>query len=144
MSSPVGKADRAMRRNRPVPSHTLANGVCTHGAEGIHRMSAQSFMWLAFGVAALLVALALAAVLIRLRGTLGSVEELLDTTNEEMKETLPEVRQTIGNVNDITAGVNVGLRTAGGGAAAVGRGIRSAVHGAKVAGQSLVRTVLGG
>jgi uncharacterized protein YoxC len=38
-------------------------------------------MWLAFGVAALVVALALAAVLIRLRGTLGAVEELLDTTN---------------------------------------------------------------
>ena len=65
----------------------------------------QNFMWLAFGVAALLVALALAAVLFRLRGTLGAVEELLITTNEELKETLPEVRQTIGNVNDITAGV---------------------------------------
>jgi hypothetical protein len=55
----------------------------------------QNFMWLAFGVAALLVALALAAVLIRLRGTLGAVEELLETTNEELKETLPEVRQTM-------------------------------------------------
>ena len=39
-------------------------------------MSTQSFMWLAFGVAALVVALALAAVLIRIRGTLGAVEEL--------------------------------------------------------------------
>src|SRR5437773_936423 len=58
-------------------------------------MSGQSFMWIAFGVAALVVALALAAVLVRLRGTLGAVEALLDTTNEEMKETLPEVRQTI-------------------------------------------------
>ena len=101
-------------------------------------------MWLAFGVAALVVALALAALLIRLRGTLGAVEELLDTTNEELKETLPEVRQTIGNVNDITAGVNIGLRTAGGGEAAVGRSIKSAAHGVKVAGQSLFRTVLGG
>ena len=89
-------------------------------------MSSQSFMWLAFGVAALVVALALAAVLIRLRGTLGAVEELLETTNEELKETLPEVRQTIGNVNDITAGVNVGLRTAGGGVAAVGRSVSAA------------------
>ncbi|MEA2644329.1 MAG: hypothetical protein QOG08_1355, partial [Chloroflexota bacterium] len=52
--------------------------------------------------------------------------------------------QTIGNVNDITAGVNVGLRTAGGGAAAIGRGIKAGAHGVKVAGQSLVRTVLGG
>src|SRR5258708_5599913 len=58
-------------------------------------MSSQSFMWLAFGVAALVVALALAAGLIRLRGTLGAVEELLDTTNEEMKGTLPEVRQMV-------------------------------------------------
>src|ERR1700738_3346769 len=96
--------------------------VCSSSPRGIHTMSAQSFMWFAFGVAALLVALALAAVLIRLRGTLGAVEELLDTTNEEMKETLPEVRQTIGNVNDITAGLNVGLRTAGGGAAGGGAG----------------------
>src|SRR6202171_6365821 len=87
-------------------------------------LSPQSFMWIAFGVAALVVALALAALLIRVRGTLGAVEELLDTTNEELKETLPEVRQTIGNVNDITAGVNVGLRTAGGGAAARRRGGR--------------------
>jgi hypothetical protein len=61
-----------------------------------------------------------------------------------MKETLPEVRQTIGNVNDITAGVNVGLRTAGTGAAAVGRGIKAAVYGARVAGRSLFRQVLGG
>ena len=42
----------------------------------------QNFMWLAFGVAALLVALALAAVLFRLRGTLGAVEELLETTTK--------------------------------------------------------------
>jgi len=107
-------------------------------------MSSESFMWLAFGVAALIVALALGAVLIRLRGTVGAVEELLDTTNEELKETLPEVRQTIENVNDITSGVNVGLRTGGRGLAAVGRGINSAVHGARVAGQSLVRSVRGG
>jgi len=101
-------------------------------------------MWLAFGIAALVVALALAALLLRLRRTLGAVEELLETTNEEMKETLPEVRQTIGNVIDITAGVNIGLRTAGGGAAAVGRGIKAGVHGVRVAGGSLFRHVLGG
>src|ERR1700682_502012 len=105
-------------------------------------MNPQSFMWIAFGVAALVVALALAALLIRMRGTLGAVEELLDTTNEELKETLPEIRQTIGNVNDIPAAVIVGLGTAGGGAAAVGRGISSAAHGVKVARQSLVRTVI--
>ena len=107
-------------------------------------VNSQSFMWIAFGVAALIVALALAAALLRLRGTLGAVETLLDTTNEEMKETLPEVRQTIENVNDITSGVNVGLRTGGRGLAAFGRGISSAAHGARVAGQSLVRSVKGG
>jgi uncharacterized protein YoxC len=102
------------------------------------------FMWIAFGVSALVVALALAAVLIRLRGTLGAMQELLDTPSDEMKETLPEVRQTIDNVNDITAGVNVGLRTAGRGAQAIGRTVSAAVHGAKVASASLVRSFLGG
>jgi uncharacterized protein YoxC len=101
-------------------------------------------MWLAFGIAALLVAIALFFALFRLRGTLGAMQELLDTTSDEMKETLPEVRQTIGNVNDITSGVNVGLRTAGRGAQAIGRSISSAVHGARVASQSLVRSFLGG
>jgi hypothetical protein len=102
------------------------------------------FMWVAFGVSALVVALALAAVLLRLRGTLGAVQELIDTTSEEMKETLPEVRETIGNVNDITSGVNVGLRTGGRGALAIGRAVSAAAHGAKVAGESLVRSIVGG
>jgi hypothetical protein len=119
-------------------------GVYHPSLQGIQTMSGQGFMWIAFGVAALVVALALAGVLMRLRGTLGAVQELLDTTNDEMKEMLPEVRQTIGNVNDITAGVNVGLRTGGRGAAAFGRGVSAAVHGMKVAGQSLIRSVFGG
>ena len=115
----------------------------------------QNFMWLAFGVAALLVALALAAVLFRLRGTLGAVEELLITTNEELKETLPEVRQTIGNVNDITSGVNVGLRTVGTGAAEVSGRLRislegpartaaAAAHGVRVGAATLWRALLEG
>src|SRR5438876_12199804 len=103
-------------------------------------MSSESFMWLAFGVAALIVALALAAVLIRLRGTLGAVEELLDTTNEELKETLPEVRQTIENEKDITTGVNVGKRTGGSELAAMGRGIGATAHGVKVEEERLIRT----
>src|SRR2546426_11100045 len=107
-------------------------------------MSGQSFMWIAFGVAALVVALALAAVLIRLRGTLGAVEALLDTTNEELKETLPEVRQTIENVNDITSGVNVGLRTGGRGLAALCRRLRAAPHGGRGAGPRPVRAGTGG
>ena len=65
-------------------------------------------MWIAFGISALIVALALAAVLFRLRGTLGAMQELLDTTSDEMKETLPEVRETIGSVNDIAMGVRPG------------------------------------
>lgn len=101
-------------------------------------------MWIAFGVSALLVAGALAAVLWRLRGTLGAMEELLHTTNEEMRETLPEVQQTIGNVNEITAAVNVGLRTAGGGLAGLGRRVQAVSHGAKVASASLFRSVFGG
>ncbi len=101
-------------------------------------------MWSAFGVAALIVAIALAAMLWRLRGTLGAVEELLNTTNEEMKETLPEVRQTIENVSDITSNVNVAMKVGGNGAQAVGRAVSAAVHGVKVAGESLVRSVLGG
>ena len=102
------------------------------------------FMWIAFGISALIVALALAAVLFRLRGTLGAMQELLDTTSDEMKETLPELRETIGNVNDIALGVNIGLRTAGKGAQAIGRTVSAAAHGAKVASQSLVRSFLGG
>src|SRR6266704_1060576 len=86
----------------PPLSYTLR--LFAGSSKGVSAL--QNLMWAAFGASALIVALALAAVLIRLRGTLGSVQELLDTTNEEMKETLPEVRQTIGNVNDITAGVN--------------------------------------
>ena len=101
-------------------------------------------MWIALGASALLVALGLFVVLLRLRGTLGAMQELIDTTSDEMKETLPEVRQTISNVNDITAGVNIGLRTGGRGARAVGRAVSSAVHGAKVASESLVRSFLGG
>src|SRR5260370_7619105 len=99
-------------------------------------------MWIAFGVSALIVALALVAVLFRLRGTLGAVQELLDTTSDEMKETLPEVRQTIGNVNDITAGVNVGLRTAGKGPQAIAPPAPAPPHPPNAATHSLVRPAL--
>src|SRR5438552_5684072 len=101
-------------------------------------------MWIAFGISALILALGTAAVLFRLRGTPAWKEELLDTTSDEMEETLAEVRETIGNVNDIAMGVNVGLRTAGRGAQAIGRTVSAAAHGAKVASQSLVRSFLGG
>lgn len=85
---------------------------------------ATAFAYWAFGIAALVVALFLAWALYRLARTLYAVEDLVMTTTEEMRETLPEVRQSIGNVNDITAGVNVGLRVAGAGATRFGADLR--------------------
>jgi hypothetical protein len=90
---------------------------------------ATAFAYWAFGVAALLVALFLAWALYRLARTLYAVEDLLMTTTEEMRETLPEVRQSIGNVNDITAGVNVGMRVAGAGVSRLGADIRVRLQG---------------
>lgn len=77
------------------------------------------------------------------------------TTTEEMRETLPEVRESLGHVNDITAGVNVGLRTVGSGAADMNGRLReslrgpanaaaAAAHGIKVGAASLWRTLLEG
>jgi hypothetical protein len=74
-------------------------------------------MFVAFGAASLLVAVGLFVVLLRLRRTLGVLEESLDLANDELRDTLPELRETIGNVNDITSGVNVALKL--GAAAAV-------------------------
>lgn len=116
---------------------------------------AQAFAFIALGVLALVAALFLAVVLSRLARTLGAVEELVATTTDEMRETLPEVRQTLGNVNDITAGVNVGLRTAGAGAETVAgrlgqqlRGpaitVRAAAYGFSVGTASLLRSYFGG
>lgn len=104
---------------------------------------------------ALVLAVFLAGVLIRLTRTLRAVEELVLTTTEEMRETLPEVRQSIGHVNDITAGVNVGLRTVGSGVSDLGdrvggslRGPASsaaaAAHGVRVAFSSLWRSLTEG
>ena len=95
-------------------------------------------------IARLLVFTILLAWMTVLGSHVNGLRQHLRRTNEELKETLPEVRQTIGNVNDITAGVNVGLRAAGSGASTVGHGLKSAVHGVRVAGKSLVRSVIGG
>lgn len=73
-------------------------------------------MYLAFGIAALLVALVLTVVLLRLARTLAALEELVLTSTVEVRQLLPDVRESLGNVNDITAGVNLALRTAGNGA----------------------------
>ncbi len=108
-------------------------------------------MWFAIGLASLLVALALCLALLRAARTLAAMEDLLLTANEEMRETLPEVRGSLGNVNDITAGVNVALRTAGSGATRLGdqvgdladdasRDVRAGWYGVRVG----LRTLLGG
>ena len=103
------------------------------------------------GVVVVLVGLALCVVLLRVNRTLIAAEELLATVNEELRDTLPEVRGSIGNVNDITAGVNVALHSAGAGASRLGdelgevadsssRGLRATLHGVGVAGRSLWRS----
>ena len=104
-----------------------------------------TFAFISLGILALVLALFLAWTLYRLTRTLAAVEELVMTTTEEMRETLPEVRQSIGNVNDITAGVNVGLRSVGGGAMELsGRlkiGAAAAAHGVKVGAAALWRSM---
>jgi hypothetical protein len=68
-----------------------------------------------------------------------------------MKELVPEVKASLGNVNDITAAVNVGLRTAGAGTARLGvdvgeraarsrRGLSATMYGARVAIASLLNS----
>ena len=112
----------------------------------------QNFAFFALGLLALVLALFLAWVLYRLTRTLAAAEELLVTTTEEMRETLPEVRQSIGNVNDITAGVNLGLRTVAGEAAQLSGRLRislrgpataaaAAAHGVKVGAATLWRSL---
>lgn len=107
-------------------------------------------MWLAIGIAALVVAIALAVALLRAARTLAAVEDVLLTANEELKEVLPEVRGSLGNVNDITAGVNVALRTAGAGASQLGeraeatagqlgKDVRAGAHGVRVGLRTLFR-----
>jgi hypothetical protein len=114
-----------------------------------------SFAFVSLGILALVLAVFLAWALYRLTRTLAAVEELVMTTTEEMRETLPEVRESIGNVNDITAGVNVGLRTVGSGAAELNTRLRvslrgpangavAAAHGVKVGAALLWRSMLKG
>jgi uncharacterized protein YoxC len=115
----------------------------------------QGFAFLALGILALVLALFLAWVLYRLTRTLRAVEELVVTTTEEMRETLPEVRESIGNVNELTAGVNLGLRTVASGAVEMGGKLRkslrgpantaaAAAHGVKVGAANLWRSMLEG
>lgn len=82
-----------------------------------------NFLWFALGLSALLVALCACTVLLRLHLTLGSLERTLDTADETLRELVPEVRGSLGNVNDITAGLNLLLRSASAGAGRVGAGL---------------------
>jgi hypothetical protein len=109
-----------------------------------------NFLYFAGGLAALLVALFVCYALYRLGRTLARLEETLLTAEEAIREVVPEVRDGLGNVNDITAGVNVALRTAGVGAnrlteaAARSSGRASAAaYGVRVAAGSLWRSFAG-
>ena len=115
----------------------------------------QNFAFLALGILAMVLAIFMAWVLYRVTRTLTAVEDLVVTTTEEMRETLPEVRESLGHVNDITAGVNVGLRTVGSGAAEMSDRLRislkgpanaaaAAAHGVKVGAATLWRSLLEG
>ena len=82
-----------------------------------------NFMWFALGLGALLVAVCACTVLLRLHLTLGVLERTLETADESLRELVPEVRGSIGNVNDIAAGLNLLVRSAGAGAGRVGAGL---------------------
>jgi HPt (histidine-containing phosphotransfer) domain-containing protein len=103
---------------------------------------ALSFLYIALGIGALVVALMLALVLLRLNHTLLVFEQALVALVEEMRETLPEVRGSLGNVNDITAGVNLALRTGGRAASRSRRTVVSLASGVEAAGRSLWRSLV--
>jgi hypothetical protein len=107
----------------------------------------ENVAWLAVGLAALLVGLFACLVLLRLHRTLSILEETLLTAEEAIREVVPEVRGSLSNVNDISAGVNVVLRSAGGGASRLSdaaadssRGASAVLYGARVTAASLWRT----
>ena len=106
-----------------------------------------NFLYLAAGFSVLAVALVLCWALLRLGRALRALEETLVTADEAIREVIPEVRDGLDNVNDITAGVNVALRTAGAGTfrltAAAARSSERAsavLYGARVAANSLWRS----
>jgi hypothetical protein len=100
---------------------------------------ALNILYIVLGICAVLVALTLCVALLRLARTLAAMEDLLLTANEELRETLPEVRGSLGNVNDITAGVNVALRTAGSGASRMGTRVEAGLYGVKVGLRRLIK-----
>ena len=113
-----------------------------------------NLLWVVLGVSALLVALSVCLVMLRLNRTLAVMEETLLTADAAMRELVPEVRGSLGNVNDIAAGVNVALRSASVGASRLSdelgerasssaRGASATLYGARVAARSLWRSYTG-
>ncbi len=109
-----------------------------------------NFLYFAAGLAVLAVALFLCIALYRLARALAALEESLVTTDEAIQELTPELRGSLGSVNDIAAGVNVALRTAGEGAQRLTQvaarswvPAQSTLYGVKVGTQSLLRSFTG-
>ncbi|HUZ89295.1 MAG TPA: hypothetical protein VMU49_05655 [Candidatus Acidoferrales bacterium] len=111
-----------------------------------------NFLWFALGLGALLVALALCALILRLIRTLGALEASLLMVDEAVREMVPELKSTLGNVNGIASGLNVAVRGASLGAARLteavdlglgraSRQLRATAHGAGVTARSLLRAL---
>ena len=109
-----------------------------------------NFLYFAAGLAVLTVALFLCIALYRLARALAALEESLVTTDEAIQELAREIRGSLGSVNDIAAGVNVALRTAGEGANRLTQvaarswvPAQSTLYGMKVGARSLLRSFSG-
>jgi hypothetical protein len=101
-------------------------------------------------IAGALVALFACYALYRLGRALARLEAVLLTADEKLREVFPEVIDGLGTVNDIAAGVNVGLRTAGMGAerlteaaARSSVGAAATLYGVRAAAGSLLRSFAG-
>ena len=109
-----------------------------------------NFLYIAGGVAVLLVAAFLSFALYRLARVLRALEDTLLISDEAILQLVPEVRDSLGNVNDIAGGVNVLLRTAGQGANKLTQvathssvEARSTLYGVKVGARSFLRSFSG-
>jgi len=109
-----------------------------------------NFLYFAAGLAVLAVALFLCIALYRLARALAALEDGLVTADEAIQELTPELRNSLGSVNDIAAGVNVALRTAGEGAQRLTQAAarswvpaQSTLYGVRVGARSLLRSFTG-
>ncbi len=109
-----------------------------------------NFLYIAGGVAVLLVAAFLSFALYRLARVLRALEDTLLISDEAILQLVPEVRDSLGSVNDIAGGVNVLLRTAGQGANKLTQvaahssvEARSTLYGVKVGARSFLRSFSG-